>query len=395
MVKAYFEDIEKVISSSISVAKKRIYVAVAWFTNEILFSELIKALQRNVEVKVLILDDVLNRNEFGLDFGVLVNYGANVHFASLQKSTMHNKFCVVDNKIITGSYNWTYYANRNNENVILTDNPDVVMDYCNEFENLFNTASPIKLPYEHLKWIDVKEGDFSELRRNIFREVISHNDINRDLKRVKLINIDHAYKSGNKEDLQKASSLPIIGHLKTITDVLTSRKQDFIFKLWERNDTGKPNNNGDRYSDYNKWFFVPHKIEENKYHQTYVEGVLKTCSSLNYGLSKVLHLKVYDEEFIKVIRSYWRTKSYDDYELIPSQILIIEQAKLCYYKFPAPMYNKSQSQIQNGAKTKASSAINILAIAKEVDGDNIVFYDGWDPQKRGEKIMKEFFVKAL
>ena len=41
------------------------------------------------------------------------------------------------------------------------------------------------------------------------------------------------------------------------------------------------------------------------------------------------------------------------------------------------------------------SSINLLGIVKDVDGDNIVFYDGWDPQKRGEKIMKEFFVKAL
>ena len=40
-------------------------------------------------------------------------------------------------------------------------------------------------------------------------------------------------------------------------------------------------------------------------------------------------------------------------------------------------------------------AINLLGIVKEVDGDNIVFFEGWDPQKRGEKIAKEFFVKEL
>jgi hypothetical protein len=37
----------------------------------------------------------------------------------------------------------------------------------------------------------------------------------------------------------------------------------------------------------------------------------------------------------------------------------------------------------------------VFVIAKEVDGDKVVSYEeGWNPQKRGEKIMNEFFVKA-
>jgi phosphatidylserine/phosphatidylglycerophosphate/cardiolipin synthase-like enzyme len=36
---------------------------------------------------------------------------------------MHNKFCVINNKIlINGFYNWTYYAeDRNRENVLIID----------------------------------------------------------------------------------------------------------------------------------------------------------------------------------------------------------------------------------------------------------------------------------
>lgn len=41
------------------------------------------------------------------------------------------------------------------------------------------------------------------------------------------------------------------------------------------------------------------------------------------------------------------------------------------------------------------SAINLLGIVNVIDGDNVVFYEGWDPQKRGEKIMKQYFVKRL
>ena len=34
-------------------------------------------------------------------------------------------------------------------------------------------------------------------------------------------------------------------------------------------------------------------------------------------------------------------------------------------------------------------------LSKRLDGDNVVFYDGWNPQKRGEKIAKEFFTTSL
>jgi hypothetical protein len=59
------------------------------------------------------------------------------------------------------------------------------------------------------------------------------------------------------------------------------------------------------------------------------------------------------------------------------------------------MFNKSQPRTWKNTMPRTISAINLLGIVKDVDGDNIVFYDGWNPQKRGEKIMKKFFVKAL
>ena len=67
-------------------------------------------------------------------------------------------------------------------------------------------------------------------------------------------------------------------------------------------------------------------------------------------------------------------------------------AKMFYYQFPSHMFNKSQPMTWRNTMPRIISAINLLGIVKEVDGDNIVFYEGWDPQKRGEKIMKEFFV---
>lgn len=395
MTKICFENIEKELSATISIAGKRIFVAVAWFTNSRLLDGLTLVLERNVEVKILILDDILNRNEFGLDFGILTKLGADVRFAKKALGTMHNKFCIIDDMVITGSYNWTYHANNNSENILMTDEDSVVNSYREEFDRLFCDAIPIPQPYERLKWTDVKEGDFSELRRNIFRDVIAKNDENRELKRIKLINLDHAYKSGDAKELANASSLPVQEKLKSITDVLTSKSRDYEFKLWEENILGKPYNDVDGYIQLGKWFFIPFEIKEDQYHQTYVEGSLKTYASLDYGLAKGLKLKIHDYEFVNVIRKFWGEKTYDDYERIPKDILTIENAKLFYFQFPSPMFNKSQPRTWKNTMPRTISAINLLGIVKEMDGDGVVFYEGWCPQKRGEKIMKQYFVKEL
>lgn len=56
---------------------------------------------------------------------------------------MHNKFCVVDNKlVITGSYNWTHNANTNDENItILNDQTNTAL-YTHEFRRIKNIKFP-------------------------------------------------------------------------------------------------------------------------------------------------------------------------------------------------------------------------------------------------------------
>ena len=393
MISSYFDNIQDVLTKRVALSQHNIYIAVAWFTNDIIFESLKSALNKKVKVKVVILNDLINRNEFGLDFGVLTKLGADVRFARSDSGTMHNKFCIIDNMIITGSYNWTYHANKNDENILITDEKSVVESYREEFDRLFVTAIPIPQPYEHLKWTDVKEGDFSELRRNIFRDVMAKSDEYCELKRIKLINLDHAYKSGDAGELAKASSLATEQHLRTITDVLTSRSQDYTYRLWEENIIGRPYD-VEGHVNPGKWFYIPFEIKEDKY-QFYVNGSLRVYYSREDIGSEGLKLRIYDQEFIKVIRSYWKGKDQGDYEDIPSKVLIVEGAKMYFYKFPSPIFNKSQPRTWKNTRPRTISAINLLGIAKEIDGDNVLFYDGWDPKIRGEKIMKEFFVKGL
>ena len=52
---------------------------------------------------------------------------------------MHNKFAIIDNRLLlTGSYNWTFSANnRNDENLLIIDDPEIIKIFQNQFINLW------------------------------------------------------------------------------------------------------------------------------------------------------------------------------------------------------------------------------------------------------------------
>lgn len=61
---------------------------------------------------------------------------------SRDEPTMHHKFCVIDRKtVITGSYNWSRKARRNDENItVVTDSIEFAAKYLETFENLLFRA---------------------------------------------------------------------------------------------------------------------------------------------------------------------------------------------------------------------------------------------------------------
>lgn len=61
---------------------------------------------------------------------------------------MHHKFALLDGrKLITGSLNWTMTAVQSNkENVIVTEEPELVRPYEDEFNKLWEANDPVKHP---------------------------------------------------------------------------------------------------------------------------------------------------------------------------------------------------------------------------------------------------------
>lgn len=92
---------------------------------------------------------------------------------------MHNKFCLFDGHLlITGSYNWTYSAERRNaENIITTDEINVCSDYANHYAELWNGLSEVT-EYSHISLSSVDVGGFLQEYDTLVEEYTSMGDYN-------------------------------------------------------------------------------------------------------------------------------------------------------------------------------------------------------------------------
>ena len=74
-----------------------------------------------------------------MNFQKLIDKGGNFYFSEAE-NMVHHKFFIIDNNtVITGSYNWTYYAeNRNWENVVVLSETEIVKGYIEEFEKIID-----------------------------------------------------------------------------------------------------------------------------------------------------------------------------------------------------------------------------------------------------------------
>jgi hypothetical protein len=135
---AVFENIAERIQQEISKANKSIYIAVAWFTNKNLFNELVNKSKNGCIVSLIISNDNVNLNS-SINFEQLLTDKSKVYkIGNGDTELMHNKFCIIDyNTVITGSYNWSYKAKSNFENVIITnDDTSLAEQFISEFNNI-------------------------------------------------------------------------------------------------------------------------------------------------------------------------------------------------------------------------------------------------------------------
>ena len=135
---AIFENIGERIQAEIKKAKRSIFIAVAWFTNKNLFAELVEKAKQGCKIYLIVSDDDINNNS-QINFELLNTGNCKVYkVGDGNAELMHNKFCVIDySTVVTGSYNWSYKAETNFENVIITYNDTVLAEqFITEFNQI-------------------------------------------------------------------------------------------------------------------------------------------------------------------------------------------------------------------------------------------------------------------
>ena len=144
-LKAHFSNIHEVIIDHLEKANSEVVAAVAWFTDRDMFEVLCKKARSGINVSVALIGDEINQGPGALNFPRLEAAGGRVAFlaqGSRDEPTMHHKFCVIDRKtVITGSYNWSRKARRNDENItVVTDSIEFAAKYLETFDSLLVRA---------------------------------------------------------------------------------------------------------------------------------------------------------------------------------------------------------------------------------------------------------------
>ena len=131
----HFDDIQNQIIEEIRKAKYTIWVAMAWFTNRVLYGELVKKKRKGVNVQIVIDDNEKNDDApFTLE-DEFETY--RIHIQSYYKNIMHDKFCIIDlATVIHGTFNWTNAANYNRETISIDKNSATAKVFADEFIKL-------------------------------------------------------------------------------------------------------------------------------------------------------------------------------------------------------------------------------------------------------------------
>lgn len=129
----------KKIASMMSSARHTIDICVFTITDDRIAEPIQAAHNRGVKVRVITDND--KANDRGSDAERLARAGLEVRVDRTEHH-MHHKFALFDGtRLLTGSYNWTRSAAAyNEENLIVTDNRELIAGFDAEFERLWKVC---------------------------------------------------------------------------------------------------------------------------------------------------------------------------------------------------------------------------------------------------------------
>lgn len=126
------QEIEIELKKLLTSTEDNVKICVAWI-NMSLFNDVFqKLITKGVTIEIICNDDSTNKK-----YANPVPDGVNIYFYKpLKRGINHNKFMIIDNKILcNGSYNWSKNAANNLENIIVIENDiDLIAGFNKMFE---------------------------------------------------------------------------------------------------------------------------------------------------------------------------------------------------------------------------------------------------------------------
>ncbi|MGL6293062.1 phospholipase D-like domain-containing protein [Eubacterium aggregans] len=136
-----FDEIQETVIQGIRDARFIIWAAIAWFSNDAIYQELIAKKEQGLNIRIVVSQEDSNKpmisklKENGFDVTVIPKWGYQGY------NRMHDKFCIVDmDYVMHGSYNWTPTANHNEETLATALDHELVAKFATEFMELYNST---------------------------------------------------------------------------------------------------------------------------------------------------------------------------------------------------------------------------------------------------------------
>ncbi|AWG22631.1 hypothetical protein FFWV33_14395 [Flavobacterium faecale] len=226
--RASFQNIGKTIEELILKSKTSIYISVAWFTNKELLGLLTEKARNGVNIQIIISDDIVNKRQNPKDF---ISVGGNFNILQTNSGKfLHEKFAFFDNEtILTGSYNWTYFAEyKNHESVIISNNELLVKQFSIRFKKLLeivvNFNNELLVNRVNIG-ADIAEEEFEKLEQDLEQDLI------RALEESKKLNTKIKFELV----YPLIKSYGAIGASKRLMLTGTDKIQSGFIKMWELN----------------------------------------------------------------------------------------------------------------------------------------------------------------
>lgn len=134
-----FNQIQDTVIQGIRDAKFLIWVAVAWFSNDAIYQELLVKKNKGLNIRIILSKEDSNNTMIdklkseNIDVKVIPKWGVRGY------NRMHDKFCIIDmDYVMHGSYNWTLTANNNEETLATALDHELVSKFADEFMELYN-----------------------------------------------------------------------------------------------------------------------------------------------------------------------------------------------------------------------------------------------------------------